>query len=144
VAHPYQEEVFTNLNGGVPAYRFGTSGLQTLVDQNFVAQQMLEEIRVVPNPYYAYSSYENTAIDNRVRFTNLPERCAITIYSISGQLVKRIDKDNELTYVDWTLKNHQDIPIASGVYIIHIEVPGVGEKILKWYGAMRQIDLNNI
>jgi hypothetical protein len=144
VAHPYQEQVFTNVNDGLPAYRFGTSGLQTMVDQNLVAQEMLEEIRVVPNPYYGYSSYENTAIDNRVRFTNLPERCTITIYSISGQLVKRIDKDNELTYVDWTLKNHQDIPIASGVYIIHIEVPGVGEKILKWYGAMRQIDLNNI
>jgi hypothetical protein len=144
VAHPYQEQVFTNVNDGLPAYRFGTSGLQTMVDQNLVAQQMLEEIRVVPNPYYAYSSYENTAIDNRVRFTNLPEVCTITIYNMSGQLVKKIDKDNELTFVDWTLKNHQDIPIASGVYIIHIEVPGVGEKILKWYGAMRQIDLNNI
>ena len=144
VAHPYQEQIYTNLNNGLPAYRFATSGLQTLVDQNFVAQEMLEEIRVVPNPYYGYSSYENTAIDNRVRFTNLPETCTITIYNMSGQLVKRIDKDNELTFVDWTLKNHQDIPIASGVYIIHIEVPGVGEKILKWYGAMRQIDLNNI
>ncbi|MBK9593576.1 MAG: T9SS type A sorting domain-containing protein [Crocinitomicaceae bacterium] len=61
---------------------------------------------------------KNTAIDNRVRFTNLPETCTITIYNMSGQLVKRIDKDNELTFVDWTLKNHQDIPIASGVYII--------------------------
>lgn len=144
VSHPYQEEVFTGINNGLPAYRFGTSGLQTLVDQNMVAQEMLEEIRVVPNPYYAYSSYENSSIDNRVRITNLPERCTITIYNMSGQLVKRIDKDNELTFVDWTLKNHVDLPIASGVYIIHIEVPGVGEKILKWYGAMRQIDLNNI
>jgi hypothetical protein len=144
VAHPYQEKEYTGINNGLPAYRFSTSGLHTLTDQNMVAQEMLEEIRVVPNPYYAYSAYENTAIDNRVRITNLPERCTITIYNISGQLVKRIDKDNELTFIDWTLKNQYEIPIAPGLYIIHVEVPGVGEKIIKWYGAMRQIDLNNI
>ncbi|MBK9593575.1 MAG: hypothetical protein IPO32_19440 [Crocinitomicaceae bacterium] len=53
-----REQIYTNLNNGLPAYRFATSGLQTLVDQNFVAQEMLEEIPVVPNPYYGYSSYE--------------------------------------------------------------------------------------
>lgn len=144
VSHPYQEQVYTGINNGLPAYRFSTSGLQTLVDQNMVAQEMLEEIRVVPNPYYGYSAYENTPIENRVRITNLPQICTITIYNMSGQLVKRIDKDNDQTFVDWSLKNHQDIPISSGLYIMHIEVPGVGEKIIKWYGAMRQIDLNNI
>jgi hypothetical protein len=41
------------------------------------------------------------------------------------------------------LKNDQNIPIASGTYIIHIEVPGIGEKILKWFGVMRPIDLDS-
>jgi len=46
--------------------------------------------------------------------------------------------------VEWDLTNTEAIPIASGVYIIHVEIPGVGEKILKWFGTMRKVDLNNI
>lgn len=144
VSHPYQEHVYTGINGGLPAYRFSTSTIQTLTGQQLTAVEALSEIRIVPNPYYAYSGYESNGVDNRVRITNLPQTCTITIYNMSGQLVKRIDKDNEFTFVDWTLKNHKDIPIAGGVYLFHIEVPGVGERVVKWYGAMRQIDLNNI
>jgi hypothetical protein len=144
VAHPYQEEVYTNLNGGLPAYRFNTSAVATQTNVMPVATEALNEIRIVPNPYYGYSSYEANALDNRIRITNLPQTCSITIYNMSGQLVKRIDKDNELTYVDWALKNHKEIPIASGVYLFHIEVPGVGETVLKWYGALRQIDTTNL
>ncbi|MBL7899931.1 MAG: T9SS type A sorting domain-containing protein [Crocinitomicaceae bacterium] len=144
VNHPHQEKIYTGLNNGLPAYRFSTSGIATLTQQIGIAVEALDEIRVVPNPYYAYSSYESNGVDNRVRITNLPNTCSITIYNISGQLVKRIDKDNELTYVDWTLKNYLEIPIAGGVYLIHVEVPGVGEKVIKWYGAIRQLDLNNI
>jgi hypothetical protein len=29
------------------------------------------------------------------------------------------------------------------VYIIHIDVPNIGEKVLKWFGVMRPIDLDN-
>jgi len=42
------------------------------------------------------------------------------------------------------LKNSQGIPISGGVYLIHVEVPGVGETILKFFGGMRQPDLENI
>jgi hypothetical protein len=42
------------------------------------------------------------------------------------------------------MKNNQAIPIASGVYLIHVEVPGVGETIIKFFGGVRQIDLENI
>jgi hypothetical protein len=143
VSHPYQEEVFTNSNLGLPAYRFNTNSLFTTT--NVLAQQedKLDLINVVPNPYYAYSSYETNQIDNRIKLTNLPERCTITIWSMSGALVKTITKDNPSTFQDWTLKNDLGIPIASGLYIIHIEVPGVGERILKWFGSMRTVDTEN-
>lgn len=140
VSHPYQNETYTGLNNGNPAYRFTTSGIQAEIGRNDVATDALSQIRIVPNPYYAYSSYEKSGLDNRIKITNLPQLCTITIYNMTGQLVKKIDKDNELTYVDWNLKNYQGIPIASGLYIFHIEVPGVGEVILKWYGAMRLVD----
>ena len=32
--------------------------------------------------------------------------------------------------------------IGSGVYIIHIDAGDAGEKIVKWFGALRPVDLN--
>ena len=48
-----------------------------------------------------------------------------------------------LPYQDWDIKNQSGIPVASGLYIIYVDVPGVGEKILKWYGVMRPLDLQS-
>jgi len=144
ISHPYQEQIYTGLNGGLPAYRFSTAAIASQTSMPNTELSSLDLIRIVPNPYYAYSEYEVSGIDNRVKITNLPQVCTITIFNMSGQLVKRIEKDNDQTFVDWTLKNHQEIPIAGGVYIFHIEVPGVGETIIKWYGAMRQVDTSNL
>jgi len=47
------------------------------------------------------------------------------------------------SFQDWDLKNQSGIPIASGLYIIHVDAPGIGEKILKWFGVMRPLDLQN-
>jgi len=58
-------------------------------------------------------------------------------------LIRRYNKSDPLNFLDWNLKNSVGIPISSGVYLIHIEVPGVGEKILKWFGIVRPVDLNN-
>ncbi|MGB1032385.1 MAG: hypothetical protein ACPGWM_07210, partial [Flavobacteriales bacterium] len=90
-----------------------------------------------------YSEYEETKLDNRAKLINLPEECTISIYTINGTLVRQFKKADPLTYLDWDLKNQRNVPIAGGVYIIHIEVPGVGEKILKWFGIMRPTDLDN-
>ena len=48
-----------------------------------------------------------------------------------------------VTSQNWDLNNQAGIPIASGLYIIHVDVPGVGEKTLKWFGVMRPIDLES-
>jgi hypothetical protein len=34
------------------------------------------------------------------------------------------------------------IPIASGIYIIHVKAPGIGERTLKFFAGMRPTDLN--
>ena len=105
-------------------------------------------INVVPNPYYAYSTYEGVEnggqLDNRVRITNLPAECVISIYSLNGSLVQRLYKDSDgSASIDWDLKNQEGIPVASGAYIINVNIPNLGkEKNLKWFGVMRPIDLD--
>ncbi|MFN9325340.1 MAG: T9SS C-terminal target domain-containing protein, partial [Flavobacteriales bacterium] len=152
VAKPYRtyvnyngqpEPIDPERNNGLPLYTFGTGEYATQTGVASVANEFLDRINVVPNPYYAFSGYETSRLDNRVKFINLPQTCTISIYTVSGTLVRKYRKDNDLTYLDWDLKNASNIPIAGGVYICHIDVPGVGEKVLKWFGAMRPIDLQN-
>ena len=104
---------------------------------------VLDIINIVPNPYYAFSSYETNQLDNRVKVTNLPDICTVTIYDLNGNRIRQFKKADKITSIDWDLKNERNIPIASGTYIIHVDVPGIGETILKWFGIMRPVDLNN-
>jgi hypothetical protein len=46
--------------------------------------------------------------------------------------------------LDWDLTNNKAIPVAGDVYLIYVEVPGVGTKVLKFFGGMRQVDLQGI
>ncbi len=150
-------------NKNLPMYTFGTDGIATQTEQKSIAVSALDLINVVPNPYYAYSSYETSNLDNRIRITNLPEQCTVSIYNLGGTLIKRIKKGEqsyEAAYnstpkssngtiawhdgsLDWDLKNTAGTPVSSGVYLIHVEVPGVGEKVIKWFGIMRPIDLGS-
>ncbi|MGB0247190.1 MAG: hypothetical protein ACPGAB_01620, partial [Flavobacteriales bacterium] len=152
VARPYDkysstvvntDNVDNAKNNWDPLYTFSTEDVATRVNEVTVLEEMLEEISVVPNPYYAYSQYETNKLDNRVKIVNLPEVCTVRIYNLSGTLIRTYDKADPLTYVDWDLKNEANVPIAGGVYIIHIDVPGVGQAIRKWFGVMRPVDLDN-
>jgi hypothetical protein len=151
-------------NGTNPLYEIEVDGgFEALTNQSGVATSALDNIRVVPNPYYAYSSYERTRkdqLDNRVRITNLPSKCTVSIYTMNGVLVRQLRRSvladesqgeetikgldfNLAKTLDWDLKNTAGITVASGVYIIHIDAGEIGEKIIKWFGIMRPIDLDS-
>jgi hypothetical protein len=141
-AAPYARRVTDNSNAGNPKFQFNTSSIATQTGVASVATSALDLIRVVPNPYYGFSRYETSQLDNIVKITNLPPRCNISIYSTSGTLIRQIRKDNSDTWVPWDLKNQYNVPIASGVYIIHIDAGAAGEKVVKWFGSLRPVDLN--
>jgi hypothetical protein len=63
---------------------------------------------------------------------------------VQGKLMKTFKKSNPTTFQDWTLKNEANIPVASGIYLIHVDVPGVGEVILKSFLGMRLPDVENL
>jgi hypothetical protein len=148
ITKPYQRYFATpitsgaqNVNNYWPAYTFDTKGISTDTNNVAKAETDLDHINVVPNPYYAYSPYEVNQLDNRVKITNLPQRCSITIYATNGNIIRQYKKDETKTSVDWDLKNFAGIPIAGGVYIIHVK-SDQGEKVIKWFGSLRPVDLN--
>ena len=83
-------------------------------------------------------------LSNEIKITNLPKTCTVEVYTLDGTLVKILRKDNDdRTSIAWDLKNEQGITVASGLYIFHVNAPGIGEKIIKWFGVMREIDLDS-
>ncbi len=138
-------------NTGLPIFGFSTKNIapKKLTDNgngyNGDRQALLDKIRVVPNPYYAYTGYERNRLDTRVKFTNLPNHATITIYSLDGTLIRRIEHvNNEATtqgYEDWDIRNMKGLQIASGMYLIHVNAEGIGETVIKWFGAMRPSDV---
>ena len=99
------------------------------------AEVSLDNIFVVPNPYVAYSVAEEPGRlpdkrgDRQLQFRNLPPECTIRIYTVTGELVSVINKNDFTNMASWDLLSDEGQRIAYGVYIYHIEVPDVGEKI---------------
>jgi hypothetical protein len=93
----------------------------------------IDKINVFPNPYYAYNELATTPYDQYVTFTHLPEKATIKIFNLAGVLVTTLDHDNASSQFEkWDLTNASNIPVASGMYIAHIDMPDEGiQKILK-------------
>ncbi len=136
-------------NGENPMYTFSSRGMGARTEDQARAQSDLDRIRLVPNPYYAYSQYETSQVDKRVKITDIPSKCNISIFTISGALVRQFRVDNPedvpgegLTSVDWNLTNQDGLPVASGVYIVHVDAGELGEKVVKFFNIARPIDLD--
>jgi hypothetical protein len=111
-------------------YGFSLKGLG-VVSSAEVAKQRLEEINVFPNPYFATNEAETDFFAQFVTFSNLPELCTIRIFSLSGQMVRTIVHSAQTPFERWNLLNEHDLPVASGMYIVLVDVPNVGTKTLK-------------
>ncbi len=104
------------------------------------AKSELDKIKVVPNPYVAAATWEErnpfpTGRGQRsIHFTHLPQRCTIRIYTISGELVARIDHESELLdgTAEWNVLTRDQLQVAYGIYIYHVDAPGIGEKVGKF------------
>jgi hypothetical protein len=142
-----------------PEYTFSTGTIATSKQDANKQSSDLDLINVVPNPYYGYDDYERNQLDNRIKIVNLPLKSTVTIFNMSGTLIRQFDVDKSgiteprgsldkinteaLTSIDWDLKNFAGIPISGGVYLIHVKAEGIGERTLKWFGILRPVDLNS-
>jgi hypothetical protein len=107
-----------------------TTAKSTYSDE--VAKQDINEIQVFPNPYLGSNEQELNKYQRFVTFNHLPQRANFRIYTVSGALVASFEKDDGSQLANWNLQNDNGLPVASGMYIIHIELPDLNtEKVLK-------------
>ncbi|MCA0445790.1 MAG: hypothetical protein LCH54_06140 [Bacteroidetes bacterium] len=124
-----------------------TSTAQSLSKKD--AKSNLSKIRVVPNPYIGGAKWEPRLIqqsgrgNRKIDFINLPNNCTLRIYTIAGSLVKTLSKTGEIDpdsgtevnmkgAVSWDLVSEDGMDVAYGVYIYHVDAPGIGEHIGKF------------
>ena len=103
-----------------------------------VASGKLDSIYVVPNPYVVTNVLEQLDLQNpmdrgprKIYFTNLPKECTISIYTVSGDLVETLEHNSDIenSQEHWDLTTKDNFPLAYGVYLYHVDAPGIGEKL---------------
>jgi hypothetical protein len=104
------------------------------------AEDQLDKIAVVPNPYVVAASWEPKHIyqsgrgPRKIDFINLPSKCTIKIFTLSGYLVDEIKHDDvyENGSESWNLLSKDGLEIAHGVYLFHVDAGEIGETTGKF------------
>jgi hypothetical protein len=143
-----------------PAYKFTLSGKQSKNIATFEkvgVDSLLNYINIVPNPYYGFSNYEINELATTVKITNLPAKATVTIYTLDGRFIQQFKRDERPTVneprlglgvrakqiapdLEWDIKNEKGIPLASGVYLIHVDAGELGQRTVKFFVINRQFD----
>lgn len=118
---------------------FSYSTVPVQVDKT-LANDALSKIDVVPNPYLGAATWERRNLNStgrgerKIDFINLPAVCTVRIYTITGALIKTLTKDSGLLdgSLSWDLVTEDGMDAAYGVYLYHVDAPGVGEHIGKF------------
>ena len=76
--------------------------------------------KVVPNPYVGASLME-ARYEDKIAFINLPPTCVISIYSMTGDLIKKIEHTDGTDIELWDMVSRNTQDIVSGVYIFVVE-----------------------
>jgi hypothetical protein len=82
----------------------------------------LSEIKVVPNPYFTRSYFNENEYIRRIRFTKLPAKCNVSIFTITGELITKIAHENETDSNEWwDLRTVNNQEIGPGLYLYAVE-----------------------
>ncbi len=127
---------------------------EQITDDNLLKQTM-KDIRVVPNPYIATNVMEGSVVnkylnqDRRLMFTNLPGRCTVKIFTVSGILVRKLNfpedgltgyngfGDSSNGTLHWDMLSSEGLEIAAGMYIFHIKDDKTGEEKIGKFGVIK-------
>lgn len=77
---------------------------------------------VYPNPCYSKRACTG------VTFTRLTLNATVTIYTISGEKVRKIIKSNNIDSVGWDLRNSDGTLVTSGLYLYIIQADNSSKK----------------
>ena len=79
-----------------------------------------------------------------MKFTHLPSvQVKIRIFNLAGDLIRTIRRDDVTqAEVTWDLLNEAQLPVASGVYVYHVEAKGVSSTFGKMIVFLEREKIN--
>ncbi|MDP4193144.1 MAG: hypothetical protein Q8858_16380, partial [Bacteroidota bacterium] len=101
-----------------------------------ITSDQMNRITVVPNPYIVSAKWEKASVlqgrgERKIYFTHLPAECTIRLYTQNGTLIKTIQHSGSVSdgAEPWDLTTSEGLEVAFGIYVYHIDSPGLGQKI---------------
>ena len=69
--------------------------------------------------------------EREIVFLGLPPQCTIRIYTVTGDLVQTLTHDSTVDdgQEPWNLVSRDGMDVAYGVYLFHVDAPGVGTSV---------------
>lgn len=118
-------------------FSFKTTG--EFINPQKERSEFSQEPYVVPNPYVGAASFEPERFavsgrgERRLEFRSLPQNCTIRIFTVRGELVQTLQHDGtDNGFVAWDLRTKDNLDVAPGLYIYHVEADGLGSHIGKF------------
>lgn len=98
-----------------------------------VIANAVNDVYPVPNPYYNLTALELDQFRRQIKFVNLPPAMTtVRIFNLAGDCVRVLTKENPASAeLVWDVLTETGLPVASGMYIYHVEAEGIGTKIGK-------------
>jgi|GEM_PF-501121 len=102
---------------------------------------MLEEVNVVPNPYYLTHQAQRSPYDAKIYFNKLPPICTIEIYTATGDLVRKLEHNeysaeaNRESVEVWDLLTDSGLRVQSQSLVARIYTPD-GAETLKTFSLV--------
>ena len=134
--------VAPKVNTTADVFSFSSSGPTS--NNTLAKQDVVELVNVFPNPYKGVNSFEPTRFNRFVTFSHLPQNAEIRIFNLAGIQVRRLLKNDPSQFMNWDLQNEKNLPVASGIYVAHVNMPDLGaSKDLKLIIIQEQQFLRN-
>jgi hypothetical protein len=106
----------------------------------------LQEVKVVPNPYYITAAWDQSVNKRKIQFINVPPNSLIEIYTLSGELVASLDhhgdatataggrgyNSNRIGTVDWNIWTYEFTEAAYGLYVFVVKTDGGKTQVGKF------------
>ena len=136
------DQVILSTTGGALGLPLPGAKVRCVVSEHDVplseyTDEQLEQVQVVPNPYYVTHQGQKSPYDAKIYFTKLPKECTIDIYTATGDHIKTLEHNSAVSAEEgredvelWDLMSRNNQRAQSQALIAIIETPN-GAKVIR-------------
>lgn len=107
-----------------------------LPEEDKYTDDMMSDIKIVPNPFYLTSQAQKSPYENKIFITKLPPRATIDIFTLNGDHVETIEHNeynspeaDKATIEVWDLLTKNGFRISSQVLVAVIKTPDGSQHV---------------